>query len=91
MSLCCHDNYTRTGRINISDVNILAAFQSWVDALGVTNESSQELDLANKEKFMEYYQSLVDKGTLPPLSRPVKDMPTDPHYGFDCSNFTAVT
>ena len=84
MSLCCHNDYTLTNDINISDVNILAAFQSWLDMLG------DDADESNKtlEKFKEYYADQVSKGLLPELSNEVKSLPDDPKGVLDCSNFT---
>ena len=58
MSLCCHDDYSRTGNINISDVNILAGFQSWVDQRG-------ENSVSDINEFKSYYAKLVAQGVLP--------------------------
>ena len=84
MSLCCHNDYTLTNGINISDVNILAAFQSWLDMLGDDREESS----LTIEKFKEYYADQVSKGLLPELSNEVKSLPDDPKGLLDCSNFT---
>lgn len=81
MSLCCHDDYSRTGDINISDVNILAGFQSWVEQRG-------ENSVTDIDEFKTYYAMLVAQGTLPTLSDNVKILPTDPRNSLDCSNFS---
>ena len=81
MSLCCHDDYSRTGNINISDVNILAGFQSWVDQRG-------ENSVSDINEFKSYYAKLVAQGVLPELSDDVKILPTDPRNLLECSNFS---
>ena len=81
MSLCCHDDYSRTGNINVSDVNILAGFQSWVDQRG-------ENSVSDINEFKSYYATLVAQGVLPTLSDNVKILPTDPRNLLECSNFS---
>ena len=83
--LCCHDDYTLTGGITLTDMAVFVGYQNYASQ-GYPGYTMGDDDLLTP--FLSWYDTQVSAGAYVAVSG-VQVLPGDPKIGdTDCANFT---